>query len=688
MLDLARWAPPEHPAETKHLPRVNSSIFYRLMRPEFLKRVLGEENIKVPPLSSDTLSNWGKKQDRRHEENLRSATKFLCNDAVERAVRSIMSEADSFDIESTVPADLEDLKVAKFPDTIDVSGHMHQVGLPIRHLLLVHLRKDKHRLLTGHDDEHIFADRAPSLAKAGLVESRIVAEMVARAIKRFVRKWLRGISLADLDRKLSGLLLVDLMGDGTKEARQFYTSTMPEMLHNQFGVDSKIHLPHIHDPIQKEHMDGLIYVATELLHRDWAKIDLWSSSNFNSSEPFGDDFKLTPEVWQKVLSDRWNDQSKFGSTLATATHMEDGENKVGIVDSLCARSWQAMLGRFASPPRFDWETMFISPHVNPICGFRVRLNDGERVQQEENPAQFEPRTPQQQLIGAQLCFRRHCQLILDHALRSNGLHFKSLKNLDALLSWSVSSHANIQLPSSPLLEVKPRLKRMDMFEFAKVETKCRLAVEIVLQAPLPTADQDSKRSASHGEHLPTRYPCTEIEDARRAMRRLRRSGGASKASELAWATLEALANMTKAPWDPDAQKDERFGGQMNVFLGRCHSLQEATPPKPSSPIGADQPRINEFEHRVIKAVSLLCKTVAEMTLTLRQEIRLTQAAGGWPFAGVKELRAPSKLRILELHRGIKEWPVEMFLLKVRASSKPHCPVNNYHQHHHNHHRHV
>lgn len=56
LLDLHRWAPPESPLDTEHLPAMNNSVFYRMLRPEFLKFTC--KRYEIPALSSDTFSGW------------------------------------------------------------------------------------------------------------------------------------------------------------------------------------------------------------------------------------------------------------------------------------------------------------------------------------------------------------------------------------------------------------------------------------------------------------------------------------------------------------------------------------------------------------------------------------------------------------------------------------------------------
>ena len=76
LLDTARALPPEDPRATPHLPSLGNSIFFRLLRPEFMQilKVRGH-----PALSPDALSGWSKGDPdaRRHNDNIYSATKMF-----------------------------------------------------------------------------------------------------------------------------------------------------------------------------------------------------------------------------------------------------------------------------------------------------------------------------------------------------------------------------------------------------------------------------------------------------------------------------------------------------------------------------------------------------------------------------------------------------------------------------------
>ena len=78
LLDLAR--PPEHPVEVKHLEPFGGVVFYRILRPEFLQIL---KVLKMPPLSADGLSNWGRGPgSQTHNTNIRMATRFLVSSVI------------------------------------------------------------------------------------------------------------------------------------------------------------------------------------------------------------------------------------------------------------------------------------------------------------------------------------------------------------------------------------------------------------------------------------------------------------------------------------------------------------------------------------------------------------------------------------------------------------------------------
>jgi len=212
LLDLARWAPPESPLDTSHLPSTNdgSSIFFRMLRPEFLKRCQNEEHVLLlPPLSSDTFSGWGRWQDKSHQRNLEIATHCLCTRIVKEVAQILVDEADIFREEALPPPNSTDISIIKFPDTIDVAGIAHQRGLPVRHLGLVW--------------RQYFTCRKAYAASGGkyhsAVVSRILAEMISRSIKHMLRtRVLRAAyTTAELPLALSSFLtsLISKHKDGT-----------------------------------------------------------------------------------------------------------------------------------------------------------------------------------------------------------------------------------------------------------------------------------------------------------------------------------------------------------------------------------------------------------------------------------------------------------------------------------------
>eukprot|EP00466_Bigelowiella_natans_P015756 jgi/Bigna1/127375/aug1.4_g2083 len=212
LLDLARWAPPEHPFATTHLPSTPSSIFYRMLRPEYLRNVVPRTKGLQLPLSSDTLSGWGSQQASSHEANLLAATTYLCSTLVELVTRRVMeameAAADHLPSGEGVGYD-ENNPPAAFPDNVDIASILHQSGLPLRHLLLV-LRNTDQAAATGYLTK--CADRKSWIWPKGegrgfvaviatkddeekaivsVAKSRIIGEMVARSIKHELRRLLR-----------------------------------------------------------------------------------------------------------------------------------------------------------------------------------------------------------------------------------------------------------------------------------------------------------------------------------------------------------------------------------------------------------------------------------------------------------------------------------------------------------------
>lgn len=208
LLDLARTFPPEDPRLVTHLPPCSSAIWFRLIRPEFL-RLIKIQNMAA--LSSDSFSKWGS-ADMSHNQNARKATEYLLQTQIPKLawhlasfLNSVSLGAGSSLVESfpdpfptayaqtlvrspitgeslfsslsaylRVNKDVPDWAAgtvfypANYIYRADLSKEFHDWGVPMRHLGLVH--------------ETVFS---PELKQV------LVREGVARSLKNMIRAELR-----------------------------------------------------------------------------------------------------------------------------------------------------------------------------------------------------------------------------------------------------------------------------------------------------------------------------------------------------------------------------------------------------------------------------------------------------------------------------------------------------------------
>jgi len=243
LLDLARWAPPEHPEVTAHLPHPPSGRFYRLMRGEFLQKSLKRSDI--PPLSSDTLTGWGAWQKSEHETNLRKATRLMCLEAVDSATFDIVTQINDVDLLTHVPMDM-DTYTLNFPDVVDVATVCHRAGLPIRHIILVlfKLVEEEEELAKMQQHQSDIDTRSTMSTRAALhmVTSRIVGEMISRCLKHRMKKdVLRQSTLPKLPEAITKFLNTLFGPTSTGEQSMtptdhFWKKTLARDMCNRFGM--------------------------------------------------------------------------------------------------------------------------------------------------------------------------------------------------------------------------------------------------------------------------------------------------------------------------------------------------------------------------------------------------------------------------------------------------------------------
>lgn len=161
LLDLARTYPPESPEVTKHLPIYSQSIFFRLLRPEFLQIL---KSSKFPPLSPDALAGlflvffnllivgWS-----------RNASDMIeMNERVKMATRVLL--------EIIIPEFAQKLNEMPLGSIKNyrMSENLHRHGINVRHLSLIR-----------------------SLVTNPVASEIILVEMVSRTLKNLLRFYLR-----------------------------------------------------------------------------------------------------------------------------------------------------------------------------------------------------------------------------------------------------------------------------------------------------------------------------------------------------------------------------------------------------------------------------------------------------------------------------------------------------------------
>jgi hypothetical protein len=102
LLDLSRCFVPESPYNSKHLPSVHSSIFFRLLRPELLVHM--KEHAAMPALSCDVFSGFSAQSKPEHARNGRRATQYMLKVRVPQLVAHLVQlvKRDSFDLECAI----------------------------------------------------------------------------------------------------------------------------------------------------------------------------------------------------------------------------------------------------------------------------------------------------------------------------------------------------------------------------------------------------------------------------------------------------------------------------------------------------------------------------------------------------------------------------------------------------------
>lgn len=188
-----RAFPPEAATATTHLPQVDSSVFFRFLRPEFLQRC---KELNLPPLSSDAWSLWGGvgAQARLNNNDVRKATDCLLKDVIPACAMFLDEKYGT-----------ASLSCVGFRDI------MHAFGVNMRHSSLVR-----------------------SSVKSPAVRAVIVIDMVQRTLKNLLRNQLRLLVLHSGAGDVVRSAACDFMRTAAKD-KTFWWKKLPPEVEKRFG---------------------------------------------------------------------------------------------------------------------------------------------------------------------------------------------------------------------------------------------------------------------------------------------------------------------------------------------------------------------------------------------------------------------------------------------------------------------
>ncbi len=118
LLNLGRCMPPEAPINVPHLPKYGQTIFYRLLRPEFLQTC---KQARLPALSADAFSGFGVNNSSELNAHVRLATQYLIQKIIPAFASKLVSNPSA----------------TKDRHLIVWSQAMHTAGINMRHLGLI-----------------------------------------------------------------------------------------------------------------------------------------------------------------------------------------------------------------------------------------------------------------------------------------------------------------------------------------------------------------------------------------------------------------------------------------------------------------------------------------------------------------------------------------------------------------------
>lgn len=208
LLDLARTSPPEASMACRYLHSSPATVFYRVLRPEFLLHIRdlhrASDRAFYMPLNPDALAKWGANSPPDDNVDVVRATELLLA-RVQALVREL--EAQLAVLRSPRAAAAHSLP------KVFVTAEFHARGIPLRHL--------------GY---------ARGLASNPQVREMLLLEMIRRSIKNLLRRRMREVSRQGTCAGAVAHFVDTLTNENHLEYKSFWQITLPGDITARFGA--------------------------------------------------------------------------------------------------------------------------------------------------------------------------------------------------------------------------------------------------------------------------------------------------------------------------------------------------------------------------------------------------------------------------------------------------------------------
>jgi Clustered mitochondria/Translation initiation factor eIF3 subunit 135 len=205
LLDLARSLPPESCSHTPHLLSESQSVFFRLLRPEFLKYL--RTTNQCPPLHPDALTRWGHKGPggQQRDAVVNQATEILVKQVIPRFAQELAATETSHESDQV--------------GGNNIAEAMHRNGINMRHIGLVR----------SHIPQHCLS-----------IRTKLLVEITQRALKAILRHALREsqarASSSFVTREHVVTFLNRVTRADTPDHSGFWCGTVTAMITERFGT--------------------------------------------------------------------------------------------------------------------------------------------------------------------------------------------------------------------------------------------------------------------------------------------------------------------------------------------------------------------------------------------------------------------------------------------------------------------